>query len=240
MGIEVVTAPTLEPVSLFEVKDMLRLDHDDHEEDDSLQQMIGAARGICEEYQDRAYVTQTLRLWLDAFPSEDYIELRRPPLQEPSVTAGSFVTGTVYRITAVGTTDFTLIGASASTVGVVFTATGAGTGTGTATASGIVGYYDTTNTVAYMNGAYTGLKLHSFVGSIYLAYGQSWPSTTLRPRNGVSVQYVAGYGVGDSVPQKVRDAIFAYVTWRYENRDSRDSGKIMEAVRGILHGEKVY
>lgn len=48
------------------------------------------------------------------------------------VSAGSFVTGQPYTITEVGTTDFTLIGASSNTVGVTFTATGAGSGTGKA------------------------------------------------------------------------------------------------------------
>lgn len=47
-------------------------------------------------------------------------------------TAGSFVVGRKYKIATVGTTNFTLIGASANTVGVVFTATGIGAGTGTA------------------------------------------------------------------------------------------------------------
>lgn len=51
---------------------------------------------------------------------------------ESTVTAGSFAVGTTYKIKAVGTTNFTLIGASANTVGTVFTATGVGTGTGTA------------------------------------------------------------------------------------------------------------
>ena len=49
-----------------------------------------------------------------------------------TVTAGSFVIGTQYRIATVGTTNFTLIGATANTVGISFVATGAGTGTGTA------------------------------------------------------------------------------------------------------------
>ena len=53
----------------------------------------------------------------------------------PSVTAGSFVVGTSYEITSIGTTDFTTIGASANTVGVIFTATGVGSGTGTASKS---------------------------------------------------------------------------------------------------------
>lgn len=59
----------------------------------------------------------------------------------PTVTAGSFVIGTLYQIKTVGTTNFTLIGASANTVGVQFTATGAGSGTGDA--------YQVNTTVSY-------------------------------------------------------------------------------------------
>ena len=49
-----------------------------------------------------------------------------------SINAGSFVIGNTYVIETVGTTDFTLIGATANTVGVTFTATGIGAGTGNA------------------------------------------------------------------------------------------------------------
>lgn len=49
-----------------------------------------------------------------------------------NVTAGSFVATKQYTIRTVGTTDFTLIGAVANTVGVLFTATGVGSGTGVA------------------------------------------------------------------------------------------------------------
>ncbi len=52
-----------------------------------------------------------------------------------AVTAGSFVVGRTYTITAVGNTDFQAIGASADTIGVTFTATGVGSGTGTATSA---------------------------------------------------------------------------------------------------------
>jgi hypothetical protein len=47
-------------------------------------------------------------------------------------SAGVFNIGDTYTIRDVGTTDFTTIGASANTAGVVFTATGAGSGTGKA------------------------------------------------------------------------------------------------------------
>ena len=51
-----------------------------------------------------------------------------------TTTAGSagFTVGKYYKIATVGTTDFTAIGASGNTVGVIFKATGVGSGTGTA------------------------------------------------------------------------------------------------------------
>jgi hypothetical protein len=48
------------------------------------------------------------------------------------VTAGSFVIGTTYTIQAIGSTDFTLIGATYNIPGTTFVASGAGLGTGTA------------------------------------------------------------------------------------------------------------
>lgn len=66
--------------------------------------------------------------WVEIF---DYIT---------KTTATAFVPGREYIITSVGTTDFTLIGASASSVGVIFTATGAGTGTGTANYTNLINH----------------------------------------------------------------------------------------------------
>jgi hypothetical protein len=51
------------------------------------------------------------------------------------IVATAIVSGVNYTIQTLGTTDFTLIGAGANTVGTTFTATGAGTGTGTASAN---------------------------------------------------------------------------------------------------------
>jgi len=53
-------------------------------------------------------------------------------INRKTVNAGSFVVGVEYQILTVGTTNFTLIGASANTVGVNFIASGVGTGDGTA------------------------------------------------------------------------------------------------------------
>jgi hypothetical protein len=48
-----------------------------------------------------------------------------------TVNATAMVNGSSYTIRTVGSTNFTLYGASSNTVGTVFTATGVGTGTGT-------------------------------------------------------------------------------------------------------------
>ena len=48
------------------------------------------------------------------------------------ISAGTFIVGHTYTIATIGTTDFTLIGATSNTIGSIFIATGIGTGTGTA------------------------------------------------------------------------------------------------------------
>lgn len=57
-----------------------------------------------------------------------------PPTHQMTsfVNAGSFIVGTNYIITSIGTTDFTLIGSTSNAIGTKFTATGSGTGTGVA------------------------------------------------------------------------------------------------------------
>ena len=54
-----------------------------------------------------------------------------PNASPASEAATATVNGRSYQILTVGNTDFTAIGASANTVGTIFTASGAGTGTGT-------------------------------------------------------------------------------------------------------------
>lgn len=84
-GLKVITPPSVEPVTLGEVKTQLRIDADDTDYDDILTPLIVAAREWCEEYQNRAYITQTLELALDEWPCKNEIDIPRPPLQ--SVTS---------------------------------------------------------------------------------------------------------------------------------------------------------
>jgi hypothetical protein len=84
------------------------------------------------------------------------------------VDAGSFVVGKEYTIAEIGTTDFTLIGASANTVGLRFTATGAGSGTGNAidlAAAAAAGFTLETMTTSLDSPLYTGGKT-LFAGAV--------------------------------------------------------------------------
>jgi len=189
-------------------------------EDDYLTALIVAARRSAEKFQRRAFIAQTWELWLDKWPEKGYIEIPLPPLQAPAVIAGSFVIGTVYRILSIGNTDFTLIGASANIVGVVFTATGAGIGTGTATASVIIKYYVTDDTEYFMGAGNYFVDTKSEPGRVALNYGKIWPSTTLRPANGICVTFEAGYGdAATDVPQEVIRAMLLLISHWYENRE---------------------
>jgi len=214
-------------------------------EDALLANLITTAREYCEDYQNRAYINQTWELWLDSFPARNYIELPRSPLQILSVTAGSFVTSTTYRIVTVGSTDFTLIGASANTVGVVFTATGAGSGTGTATASVIIRYYDIDDTEYFIDAGDYFVDTKSEPGRVVLNYGESWPSTVLRPANGVVVRYICGYGADSSyVPEQIRQAMLLAIGHWYENREdtviAMSLQKLPRAVDALLHMRRIF
>ncbi len=223
MALKINSAPAAEPVTLQQAKDHLRIDGSD--EDLYVEALIKAARQDCEKFQNRAYISQVWELWLDAWPDKDFIDIPLPPLQVPVVIAGSFVTGTVYRILTVGTTNFTLIGASANTVDIVFTATGAGTGTGTATASGIIKYYDTANTESTFAASSYFVDTKSEPARIFLAYGQSWPTSTLRPANGICVTFIAGYGdAAANVPENIKQAMLLLIGHLYEHREDIITG----------------
>lgn len=101
--------------------------------------------------------------------------------------------GGTYTIASVGTTDFTLVGASSNTVGVTFVATGTGTGTGTVVdgidfgGSVAIGYqamYNTTSDAMYggtWNTAVGYQTMYSNTSGYYnttIGYTSMWNNTT--------------------------------------------------------------
>lgn len=82
-GLVLITPPAVEPVSLAEAKQHLRVDITD--DDALITALITAAREYCEGFQNRAYITQVWQLWLDSWPDGSEIRIPKPPLQ--SVTS---------------------------------------------------------------------------------------------------------------------------------------------------------
>ena len=137
-----------------------------------------------------------------------------------ATNAGSFVVGQEYVITTLGTTDFTLIGALANTVGIVFTATGLGAGTGTAWK--ILQLDNATGGAEFISNDYTfGIADNGISASIIFStgnynanvdyitytlfgettpfqYGYTLPETQVFAGNGTTGPYVLDNYVGDN------------------------------------------
>ena len=166
MALRVVSPPAIEPITVSDAKLHSRVDTS--LEDDILELWIESARAFAESYQNRAYITQTLQLTMDAFPPGSVIQLPRPPLQ--SVTS--------------------------------------------------VTYYDEDDTPDTLDAGDYIVDEVTQPGMIVLRANKSWPDATLRAKNGIVIEYIAGYGDDAAdVPSQVRDALLLYVTTRYEHRE---------------------
>lgn len=79
---KLITAPSVEPVTLADVKEQISFG--DSLQDVVLVNHIKEARQYCEEYLNRALITQTLEMAFDSFPSDlffDAFKLKKMPIQ---------------------------------------------------------------------------------------------------------------------------------------------------------------
>lgn len=79
MGLQLVTPPALEPVTLSQAKTHLRVDFDD--DDAAIAMFISAARERVEDITYSRLITQTLLLTQDAFPWAGYVSVWPSPWQ---------------------------------------------------------------------------------------------------------------------------------------------------------------
>jgi len=82
---KITTSPAVEPVSLTDIKLHLRVTST--ADNDLITSLIQAARQWCEDYENRAYITQTITAKMDRFCNE--IEIPKPRLQ--SVTSIKYI-----------------------------------------------------------------------------------------------------------------------------------------------------
>ena len=90
---KIITEPSVEPVNVPEAKTHLRVDHST--EDVYIGGLITAARRMAEMLTQRAFITQTIDLYLDEWP-EAAINIPFPPLQSVSSIKYKDTTGTEY------------------------------------------------------------------------------------------------------------------------------------------------
>ncbi|MBD8051741.1 YDG domain-containing protein, partial [Limnohabitans radicicola] len=101
------------------------------------------------------------------------------------INAGSFGVNNYYVINSLGTTDFTLIGASSNTVGTLFKATGFGTGTGNALSANSPSNYDGT-VLVNSNNSYPGITNIAY-GTLKLGVAGTAPNSPLGTVTGGTV-----------------------------------------------------
>jgi len=80
-------------------------------------------------------------------------------------------------------------------------------------------------------------------GRIGLAYGEIWPTTTLRPIAGIAVRFVCGYGDAADVPEHLVQAVKLVVAHMYENReitDLKDHFELPYGASRLIEMDRIY
>jgi len=95
-------------------------------------------------------------------------------------------------------------------------------------------YKDTDGTQSTWSSSYYIVDTDEEPGRVVLAYGESWPTTTLYPTNPIEIIYSCGYGAyAGNVPEPIRQAIKIYAADLFENRESIVIGASTAKLRTI-------
>jgi uncharacterized phiE125 gp8 family phage protein len=106
-------------------------------------------------------------------------------------------------------------------------------------------YIDSAGTTTDVGAAVYDVDTDSEPGRIVLAYGQTWPSTTLAIMNPIQIEYTAGYGAAaTAVPEHMRQAIKLLVAHWYENREPVSAGEVARevpfALKSLIYLYRIY
>jgi len=102
-----------------------------------------------------------------------------------------------------------------------------------------VAYYDYEDTETVFASTNYTVDTISEVGRLSLNYQVQWPTVTLRPINGVIIDFTSGYSsAAGAVPESVKNAIYLYCTHMYENRES-ENGTIPKEFYDLLRPDRM-
>lgn len=103
-------------------------------------------------------------------------------------------------------------------------------------------YVDSAGDTQTLDASKYTTDFNSYVARIVPAFNQIWP-TTRQVIDAVTIEYVAGYGDADAVPETIKQAILLLIGVWYENRvpiSEATTSEIPFAVTALLTMEKVY
>tara|TARA_R110000868_G_scaffold62906_1_gene189850 strand:+ start:220 stop:888 length:669 start_codon:yes stop_codon:yes gene_type:complete len=204
-GLKVITGPSIEPITLSEARNHLRLDLD--VDDTLVNTYIQASRNWAENYTGRAFINRTMQMFLDGFRIGD------SPLWEGMKT-GPYVVN-YSNIIELGLTPVSSLSS--------------------------INYYTDDDTQHVWAASNYYVDLISEPAKIVIRDGGTYP-TSLRPANGLEINFVAGYGDNTTdVPQAIRLAMLQFMAYLYEHRGDYDGNiEAPSILRGLLEPFKVY
>lgn len=206
----VTTPPAIEPVGISAALKRLRMD--DMSDADTVQDLLVAARVLCERFTSRAFIATQYTLFAPAWLPDDIPNL--PNLQN---FYSIYLPAAYNNVTFLNYQDLKKY--SKMVQEVIFPVA-------PLLSVDQIGYYDTTNTwETWANPAspatpYYYVDTASTRGKIVLDPNSVWPGTYQRP-DAVQIKFTAGYGTTrESVPQLIRAAILMVLGYLYEANDS--------------------
>jgi uncharacterized phiE125 gp8 family phage protein len=220
---QLVTAPSVEPVSLAEAKLHLRVETSMTDDDTLIQALIVSARTLGEQITRRAFITQQWKLVLDQFPA-------------PGQNIGSAnwygpqwgnSPGPLTVLRSDGRTGFEIFLDHAPLASV-----------------DSIGYTDTDGVLQTLSPSLYKVDSVSEPCRVVPAYGTTWPGTR-NEINSVTVTYTCGYGAtAASVPEPIKSWIKLRIGAMYENREEFATGRSIVAIEmpfidGLLQNYRV-
>lgn len=208
-GLKLVTAPAAQALVLADVKNYLRISGT--ADDTMLTGMIDAATQYVESVTNRRLINQVWDYYLDNFPAAK--------LNDAAFQGGSYIEGKLseFLVTSNFLTIplFPLVSISSFN---------------TYADDGVAVLFASTNYV---------VDVVSEPGRVSLLSSGSWPSTVLRPINGIQVRFTVGYGAAStSIPYGLRQVVMNVVGVFYQQRGC-DESKIPSSISAQLQQWRV-
>lgn len=96
-------------------------------------------------------------------------------------------------------------------------------------------YDESDSTYSFDSSLYSVDKISGFP-KIALKIGQTWPTTIIRPVNGIHIKATYGYGSASQVPSNIKEAVKATVANLYEHRGESKPEETLPSIAQMLLG----